>query len=81
MLVDDIRVLEVTKDIKGKQRVGKRGLKTTSGAGMMTVSSVDETGMVMTAKVMQWLAGKRHDPTYMSENTNRTKRLASLHQR
>lgn len=58
MLVDDIKVLEVEKSIKGKQRVGKKGMKTTSSAGMMTVTSVDATGMSITAKVMQWLSGE-----------------------
>jgi hypothetical protein len=58
MLVDDVKVLEVEKRVKGKERVHKKGLKQTSSAGMMTVTGVDATGMVITAKVMQWLAGK-----------------------
>ena len=58
MLVDDIKVLEISKDVKGKEKVGKKGLKPTSSAGMMTVTGVDATGMMMTAKVRQWLAGK-----------------------
>jgi hypothetical protein len=57
MLVDDVKVLEVSKRVKGKGKVAKKGLRTSSGAGMMTVSGVDATGMVITARVMQWLAG------------------------
>ena len=57
MLVDDVKVLEVSKSVKGKERVVKRGLRTSSAAGMMTVTGVDATGMVITARVMQWLAG------------------------
>lgn len=61
MLVDDVKVLEVERSLKGKERVQKKGLKQTSQAGMMTVTGVDATGMVITAKVMQWLAGmSRH---------------------
>ena len=58
MLVDDVRVLEVEKSIKGKQKVGNKGLKTTSSAGMMTVMGVDATGMFISAKVMKWLSGR-----------------------
>ena len=58
MLVDDVRVLEVEKSIKGKQRVIKKGLRTTSSAGIMSVLSVDATGMSITANVMKWLSGK-----------------------
>ncbi len=57
MHVDDVRVLEVEKSVKGKQRVFKKGMKPTSSAGMMTVMSVDSTGMSITAKVMKWLSG------------------------
>ena len=58
MLVDDTKVLEVSKDIKGKDRVGKKGLKQTSGGGMMTIiGGVDATGMLVTARVRHWLAG------------------------
>jgi len=57
MHVDDVRVLEVEKSAKGKQRVFKKGMKPTSSAGMMTVMSVDSTGMSITAKVMKWLSG------------------------
>ena len=58
MLVDDVRVLEVEKSIKGTHRVTKKGLKVTSSAGMMSVLSVDATGMSITANVMKWLSGK-----------------------
>lgn len=58
MLVDDVKVLEVTKSIKGKERVYKKGLKQSSAAGMMSVAGVDATGMVITASVMKWLAGE-----------------------
>ena len=57
MLVDDVKVLQISKSVKGKDRVTNRGLRTTS-SGMMTVTGVDATGMVITAKVMQWLAGE-----------------------
>ena len=58
MLVDDIAVLEVSKGIKGKQRVGRKGLNGTSPASMMSVQAVDATGMIITAKVMKWLSGE-----------------------
>lgn len=58
MLVDDVKVLEVSKSVKGKERVHRKGLRNTSSAGMMTVTGVDATAMIITAKVMQWLAGK-----------------------
>jgi len=58
MLVDDVKVFEVNKRIKGQERVNKRGLRPTSANGMMTVTGVDATGMIMEAKVMQWLAGE-----------------------
>lgn len=57
MVVDDIPVLEVSKTVKGKERVGVKGMRDTSTGGMMKVKSVDATGMVITAKVTQWLAG------------------------
>ncbi|OCF40369.1 hypothetical protein I317_05804 [Kwoniella heveanensis CBS 569] len=56
MLVDGVKVLEVEKSIKGKNSVMKKGLKNNSAGGMMTVMGVDATGMVITAKVMQWLS-------------------------
>ncbi|WVQ99431.1 hypothetical protein IAU59_006566 [Kwoniella sp. CBS 9459] len=56
MLVDGVKVLEVEKSIKGKNGVTKKGLKNNSAGGMMTVMGVDATGMVITAKVMQWLS-------------------------
>ncbi|ORX36563.1 hypothetical protein BD324DRAFT_452712 [Kockovaella imperatae] len=62
MLVDDIKVLEVAKDVKGKDRVIKRGLKTSSAGGMMTITGVDATGMVIKAKVRQWLAATGFTP-------------------
>ncbi len=58
MLVDDMKVLEVEKSVKGKQRVVKKGMKATSTGGMMTVTNVDATGMSITAKVMKWLSGE-----------------------
>lgn len=61
MLVDDVKVLQISKSVKGKDRVTNRGLRTTS-SGMMTVTGVDATGMVITAKVMQWLAGELQLP-------------------
>lgn len=75
MLVDDIRVLEVEKSIKGKERVGKKGMKTTSSAGMMTVMGVDVTGMSITAKVMKWLSGKPTARIHID-----TPQLRALHQ-
>nr|XP_019011143.1 uncharacterized protein I206_04455 [Kwoniella pini CBS 10737]OCF49924.1 hypothetical protein I206_04455 [Kwoniella pini CBS 10737] len=56
MLVDGIRILEVEKSVKGKGKVLKKGLRTSSINGMMTIHGVDATGMVITAKVMQWLS-------------------------
>lgn len=58
MLVDDVRVLRVSKQVKDKVRVGKKGLKSSSSHGMMSVTAVDATGMIITADVMQWLAGQ-----------------------
>lgn len=57
MLVDDVRVFRVSKQVKDKTRVVKRNLKTTSTNGMMNVTGVDATGMILTAEVMQWLSG------------------------
>ena len=57
MLVDNVKVLQVEKSIKGKERATRKGLKTTSVNGMMTVQGVDRTGMVITARVMKWLSG------------------------
>ncbi|WWC89285.1 uncharacterized protein L201_004206 [Kwoniella dendrophila CBS 6074] len=62
MLVDGVRVLEVGKHIKGKNKVVKKGLKTSSTNGMMTVMGVDATGMVITAKVMHWLSATGFTP-------------------
>ncbi|WWC62006.1 uncharacterized protein I303_104593 [Kwoniella dejecticola CBS 10117] len=56
MLVDGVKVLEVEKTVKGKSKVTKKGLRTSSTNGMMAVQGVDATGMVITAKVMQWLS-------------------------
>ena len=64
MLVDDVKVLELEKHIKGTQKMVKKGLKTISPAGMMMVIGVDATGMVITAKVMKWLSGKRFASTF-----------------
>lgn len=58
MIVDDVRVFRVTKQIKDNTRVAKRGLKTTSTNGMMSVTGVNATGMIITAEVMHWLSGK-----------------------
>lgn len=58
MLVDDIPVLEVEKSVKGKEKVWKKGLRDTSGNGMMKVRAVESTGMRITAKVMKWLSGE-----------------------
>lgn len=58
MVVDDIKVLEVRKDIKGKTGVSRPGLNTTSTNAMMRVASVDATTMVITARVMKWLSGE-----------------------
>lgn len=58
MLVDDVRVFRVTKEIRANTRVSQRGLKTTSANGMMKVTGVNATGMMITAEVMQWLSGK-----------------------
>jgi hypothetical protein len=58
MVVDGIPVLEVAKSVRGKERVAVRGMKDMSSGGMMKIKSVDATGMVITAQVKQWLAGK-----------------------
>jgi hypothetical protein len=58
MLVNDVKVFEVTKTVQGKERVIRKGLKQKSTAGMMTVADVDSTGVVMTARVSKWLAGE-----------------------
>jgi hypothetical protein len=58
MLVDDVRVLRIAKEVNNKTRVVKKGMKTSSSNGMMSVTGVDATGMTITAEVMQWLAGK-----------------------
>jgi hypothetical protein len=70
MLVDDIKVLEVEKSVKRKKAVSRKGLKATSSRGMMTVMSVEETGMIITAKVMQWLAGKFRCCSYKKERND-----------
>ena len=57
MLMDGVPVLEVSKSVKGTERVGVRGMRDTSNGGMMKVRNVDATGMVITAKVTKWLAG------------------------
>ncbi|WVW83952.1 hypothetical protein I302_105975 [Kwoniella bestiolae CBS 10118] len=62
MLVDGVKVLEVEKSVKGKNKVTKKGLKMSSTNGMMTVMGVDATGMVITAKVMQWLSATGFTP-------------------
>lgn len=56
MIVDDTKVLEVRKDIKGQVAVTRPGLNNTSGMGMMKVLGVDATTMVITARVMKWLS-------------------------
>jgi hypothetical protein len=58
MLVDDVPVLEVEKSVKGKEKVGKRGMRETSAGGMMRVKGVEETGMRISVKVMRWLSGE-----------------------
>jgi hypothetical protein len=58
MLIDDVRVLRISKQVKDKTKVNKRGMKRSSTHGMMTVTGVDATGMLITAEVMQWLAGE-----------------------
>jgi hypothetical protein len=58
MIVDDTKVLEVRKDIKGQSGVSRAGLNTTSSVGMMKVVGVDATSMVITARVMKWLSGE-----------------------
>jgi hypothetical protein len=58
MLVDDVRVLRISKEVDKKTRVSKKGMKTSSTNGMMSITGVDATGMTITAEVMQWLAGK-----------------------
>lgn len=57
MLVDDVRVLRISKEVNKTTRVNKKGMNTSSTNGMMSVTSVDATGMTITAEVMQWLAG------------------------
>lgn len=57
MLVDGISVLEVEKVVKRKEKAERGGLNTMAAGGMMTVTSVDVTDMVITAKVMKWLEG------------------------
>ncbi|WVF71489.1 hypothetical protein IAT40_006295 [Kwoniella sp. CBS 6097] len=63
MLVDGVKVLEVEKSIKGKNSVMKKGLKNNSVGGMMTIMGVDATGMIITAKVMQWLSATGFVPS------------------
>ena len=58
MVVDDVKVLQVEKSVEGKERVWKKGLKDSSTNGMMKITGVDATGMVISAKVMKWLSGK-----------------------
>ncbi|KAK6910047.1 hypothetical protein I203_104076 [Kwoniella mangroviensis CBS 8507] len=62
MLVDGVKVLEVEKSVKGKSKVTKKGMKTSSTNGMMTVTGLDATGMVISAKVMQWLSATGFTP-------------------
>ncbi|KAK8864438.1 hypothetical protein IAR55_001687 [Kwoniella newhampshirensis] len=62
MLVDGVKVLEVEKSVKGKNRVSKRGMKTSSANGMMTIMGVDATGIFITAKVMKWLSASGFTP-------------------
>ncbi|KAL7421639.1 hypothetical protein Q5752_003408 [Cryptotrichosporon argae] len=62
MLVDDAEVLQVRKDVKAKSRVIVPGIKDTSLAGMMKVAGVDATGMVITARVMEWLSASGFTP-------------------
>ena len=57
MLVDDVRVLRISKEVDKKTRVSKKGMRTSSTNGMMSITGVDATGMTITAEVMQWLAG------------------------
>ena len=64
MLVDDVRVLRISKEVKDKTRVRKRGMQTSSTNGMMSVTGVDATGMMITAEVMQWLAGEFIDVSF-----------------
>ncbi|WRT66409.1 uncharacterized protein IL334_003365 [Kwoniella shivajii] len=82
MLVDGIKVLEVEKSVNGKNKVYKKGLKTTSANGMMTVMGVDATGMVINAKVMQWLSSTGFTPPpipqAMSELVRPAKGFASM---
>lgn len=66
MLVDDIKVLEVGKRIKSRQKVAKKGLRNSSPNSMMAVQGVEETALVIEAKVMQWLAGESH--TFLSSD-------------
>ncbi|ORY21093.1 hypothetical protein BCR39DRAFT_570024, partial [Naematelia encephala] len=62
MLVDGIKVLEIGKTIKGKRRVAKKGMKAGSPAGMMSITSVDGTDLVINAKVMKWLSASGFVP-------------------
>ena len=78
MLVDDVRVFRASKVVKDKTRITKRGLKTTSTNGMMSVTGVDATGMLITADVMQWLSGAQILPTIASTMTDR-QTLVSCH--
>jgi hypothetical protein len=58
MLVDDVRVLRISKEATVEKRVDKGGMTKTSTNGMMKVQNVHTTGSVITVEVMQWLAGK-----------------------
>jgi hypothetical protein len=58
MLVDDVRVLRISKEATIEKRVDKGGMTKTSTNGMMKVQNVHTTGSVITVEVMQWLAGK-----------------------
>lgn len=58
MVVDDTKVLEVRKDIKGTIGVSRPGLNASSTMGMMKVAAVNATTMVITARVMKWLSGE-----------------------
>ena len=68
MLVDDVVVLEVEKSVSGKRRVTRKGLRTTSAAGMMSVTSVDATGIAISARVMAWLSGKCLCVCYLTDS-------------
>ncbi|WVR07080.1 hypothetical protein IAU60_004119 [Kwoniella sp. DSM 27419] len=65
MLVDGVQVFQVEKSIKGKNAVVRKGLKTKTPHNMMSVSGVDITGMVITARVMQWLAATGFTPSIL----------------